>query len=34
MGITFENNETDILNNGRLNFGDNNTLDTISETAN
>lgn len=30
MGITFENNQTDIENNGRLNLSDNNTLDTIS----
>lgn len=29
-GIKFENNTTDIENNGRLNFDDNNTLDTIT----
>lgn len=30
MGIKFENNETDIENNGRLNLSNNNTLDTIT----
>ncbi len=34
MGIKFENNKTDIENNGHLNLSDNNTLDTIKGDGN